>query len=79
MVFNKTNGQPLEDLRIKVPTDLLEFVEDRYGIEPTTGLERSRNAMISNPCPRPESIALLWLFKRSTGSFLGLFLEFPLS
>jgi hypothetical protein len=54
--FQKTNGQPLEDLRIKVPTDLLEFVESRYAIEPSTGLERSRNAMISHALRELQSI-----------------------
>lgn len=46
-VFQRTGGMPLEDLRVKLPTDLVEFVENRYKMCPETGMERSRNAQIA--------------------------------
>lgn len=47
MVRNATNGQKLLDHRYKIPQDLFDFVQERFGVDPQSGIERTRNAAIS--------------------------------
>jgi hypothetical protein len=42
-VRNKTNGAPVVDGRFKFPTDVVEWVEQKFGYDTEACAERSRN------------------------------------
>ncbi len=46
-IINDSRGQPLVDLRNKIPQDVFEFVKSTYGYDKELGAERTNNAAIT--------------------------------
>ena len=55
-IINDSRGQPLVDMRNKIPQDVFEFVKSTYGYDKSTGSERSNNASITMALRELQSI-----------------------
>jgi hypothetical protein len=55
-VVNDSRGQPLVDMRNKIPQDVYDFVKSQYGYDRDLGTERTNNAAITMALRELKSI-----------------------